>query len=230
MIPLALALALALPSCATRIAGTLAADGSADLTLGASLEPRMAALLSGFAAAGGIPPDAPLLDGPAMAVPMSEVPGVASVSLSNRSATSIEGRLSLAHIGTFLAAGGTDLISFEQSAAGGRLSVNLDLAGSGAFLEAVAPDLVDYLAALMAPIATGQSMTRDEYLFLVTSLYGAGIADEMSAAVIGVDLALPGPVQSAVGGSFSGSSARFAIPLLDVLVLDRPLRYEVVWR
>jgi len=37
-------------------------------------------------------------------------------------------------------------------------------------------------------------------------------------------------VQSVRGGTFSGRRAEFSIPLVDILVMETPLSYEVVWR
>jgi len=225
------ALALPLASCATQIGGSLRADGSADLAVAAALQPTMSALIMGFAAAAGMPPGTAILDGPAIALSMAGSPGISSASLRNASPTSIEGHIQSSHVGEFLAAGGTDFAVFEgMPGGGGRFAVSLDRESGRALLEMISPDVAGYLAALMAPVATGEVMTRAEYLFLVGSVYGAGIAAEISAAQIRVSVGFPGPIQSVAGGSFSGSRADFSIPLLDVLVMESPLRYEVIWR
>jgi hypothetical protein len=122
-------------------------------------------------------------------------------------------------------------ISFEQgSSGGGRSTINLSLDSGPQILALISPDVSDYLAALMAPLATGEKMTKAEYLALVGTVYGRGIADEIAGAAVRVAIDFPGPVQRAVGGTFSGRRAEFAIPLLDLLVLETPLSYEVAWR
>jgi len=190
----------------------------------------MSALIMGFAAAAGIAPGTAILDGPAIAVSMAAAPGIASVSLSNTSPVSIEGQIQASHVGELLAGGGTDFITFEQTAGGGRFTASLDRDSGRAILALISPDITNYLAALMAPVATGEVMTRDEYLFLVGMVYGGGIAEEISNATIRAWIDFPGPIQSARGGTFSGRRAEFVIPLLDILVLETPLSYEVVWR
>jgi len=222
---------LVFASCATQIVGSLEADGRANLHINAALQPRMTALLTAFAAAAGMAPGAPLLDGPAISESMAHAPGIDSVSLANTSPVSIDGRVGVSRIGDFLAAGGRDFISFEQGdGGGGRLTASLDRATGREMLALISPDLNGYLAALMAPVATGEAMTRAQYLSLVTAVYGAAIAQEISSATIRAFVDFPGPIQSVRGGAFSGRRAEFAIPLLDVMVLESPLSYEVVWR
>jgi len=191
----------------------------------------MAALIMGFAAAAGIAPGTAILDGSAISASMAEAPGIASVVLGNTSAVSIEGQVRVSHIGDLLDAGGADFITFEQRAGGGgRFTASLDLNSGRNILALISPDITNYLAALMAPVATGEVMTRDDYLFLVGAVYGPGIAEEISGAMIRAWIDFPGPIQSVRGGTFSGRRAEFAIPLLDVLVLETPLSYEVIWR
>ena len=228
-------------SCASQISGALKGDGQADLNIYAALEPRMTALIRGLSIASGMTQPgaamAPILDGPAIAASMSSAPGVASVSFKNTAPGAIEGPLRISRIGDFLSAGRSagsknlSFIDFEQGASsGGRCTVNLSLNSGPEILALISPEISDYLSALMAPLATGEALTKAEYLTLVGSVYGRGIADEISKAVIRASLDFPGPVQSARGGTFSGRRADFTIPLLDILTLETPLSYEVVWR
>jgi len=245
-IVIAPALALLLFSCATQINGSLRGDGQADLQIRAALEPRISALIGSFTAvSGAAQPDAtaPILDGPAIAASMSSAPGIASVSFKNTTPAAIEGPVKIAQIGDFLAAGSKNarFINFEQNArggaasggastTGGRCTINLSLDSGPEILTLISPEISEYLAALMAPLATGEALTKAEYLELVGSVYGRGIADEISKAVIRASIDFPGTVQSVKGGTFSGRRAEFAIPLPDILALETPLSYEVVWR
>jgi len=235
----ALAFALLCASCAAQINGSLKGDGQADLQIRAALEPRMTALIGGLAVASGgaAQSDIPILDGPSIAASMSSAPGVATVSFKNTAPAAIEGPVKIAKIGDFLAPGGSkkaSFIDFEQNArggaSGGKCTIKLSLATGPEILALISPEISDYLSALMAPLATGEALTKTEYLTLVGSVYGKGIADEISKAFVRASLEFPGPVQSAQGGTFSGRRADFAIPLLDILVLETPLSYEVVWR
>ena len=229
-------------SCAARISGSLQANGQADLNIYAALEPRMAALIASFANAGSPVPGgqsgAPILNGPAISASMSSAPGVASVSFKNTTPAAIEGPVKVSRIGDFLAGGKTSgFISFEQQppksgepSGGGRCVISLSLDSGPDILALISPDIGDYLSALMAPLATGEALTKTEYLALVRSVYSAGIANEIANASIRASIDFPGQVQSVRGGTFSGRRADFNIPLLDLLVLETPLSYEVTWR
>jgi len=229
-------------SCASQMSGSLKEDGQADLQIRAALEPRMTALIGRLSAASGVSqPDAPVLNGPAITASMSSAPGVASVSFKNTAPAAIEGPVKITRIGDFLApgmaaaaaAGGAKkagFINFEQNAPGGKCTINLNLDSGPEILTLISPEISDYLSALMAPLATGEALTRAEYLILVSSVYGRGIADEISKSLIRASIDFPGTIQSVQGGTFTGKRADFAIPLLDIFVLETPLSFEVIWR
>jgi hypothetical protein len=90
-------------------------------------------------------------------------------------------------------------------------------------------EAAEYLAAVMAPCATGENISRAEYLAMVAAICGRAFAEEMAAAILHFSVTVPGSVTLAGGGRYSGSTAVFEIPLLDILVLDRQLRCEVRW-
>jgi len=228
------ALLLVFPSCASQINGALMAEGQADLGIQAELKPGMSALIGRFAALSGTAkPGAPLLDGPSLAASMSRAPGIASVSFANKTPSSIEGPVKISRINDFLSSGRTSgFITYEQknSAGEGHCTVNLNIASGPQILSLISPEVSMYLNALMAPIATGEAMTKSEYLILVGSVYGKVIADEISGSTIRASVNFPGAIQRVKGGTFTGRKADFEIPLLDILVLETPLSYEVVWK
>jgi hypothetical protein len=229
-----MALLPAFSSCASRINGTLMAEGQADLAIQAELKPNMSALIGRFAALSGTAkPGAPLLDGPSLAASMSKAPGVASVSFANKTPSSIEGPVKISRISDFLSSGKANgIINFEQKNAAGEgyCSVNISLASGPWVIGLLSPEISMYLNALMAPIATGEKMTKTEYLTSVASIYGKDIADEIASSSIRASVDFPGAIQRIKGGTFAGRKADFEIPLLDILVLEKPLSYEVVWK
>jgi len=215
-------------SCAARIDGSLAADSSAALSVSMSMEPRMTALIRTLAAVGG--QTGPVLDGPSIARSMSAAPGVASASLRNTTPSAVEGQVRISRIGDFLSAtDGRSFIAFEQGQSGGRCGININRENGPVVLELLSSEISGYLNALMAPIATGESLSKTEYLELVASFYNRAISDEIAGSRIRASLEFPGTVSSVRGGTFSGRRAEFDIPLVDLLVLETPLRYEVNW-
>ena len=218
-------------SCAGRVNGSLAADGSAQLTVSMSLEPRMTALIQRLAAAGGQANSNLVLDGPAISRSMSNSSlGNVSASLRNTAPTAVEGTIQILNINRFLTTGNMrGFIFFEQLQNGGRCEIKIDINNGPTILTNFSPEIAGYLNALMAPLATGEEISKSEYLFLVSSVYGQAVSYEIAGSVIRVSIDFPGTIASVKGGVFSGRRAEFNIPLLDLLVLETPLNYEVTW-
>jgi len=217
-------------SCAARINGSLSADGSAVLSVNMSIEPQMTALLRRVASIGGTATGT-VLDGPAIAKSMSDASsGNVSATLRNTAPAAVEGQVRISAIGKFLSsADGRRFINFEQGRSGGKCVFNIDRGNGSEMLELLSPQIEDLLNALMAPLATGEAMSKNEYLELVSSFYSRTISDEIASSKIRASIDFPGIVTGVKGGTFSGKKATFEIPLLDLLVLETPLIYEVSW-
>jgi len=227
-----LCLSLALVSCAARINGALAADGSAALSVSFSMEPRMTALLRSLSAAGGGHADALILDGAAIAASMSgESSGNVSAALKNTSPSAVDGTVRIANIERFLASEDTGgFINFEHGRGGGNCVINIDRKNGPTILKFLSSDISDFLNALMAPLATGEELTKTEYLLLVSSVFSKAVSDEIAASRIRAAIDFPGQITAVKGGTFSGRRATFDIALIDLLVLETPLTYEVKWK
>ena len=232
---------LILMSCAARIDGSLSADGSAVMNVNVSLEPRMSVLIRSLSAAGG-QTDAPVLNGPAISQSMSRAPGVASVALRNTASAAVEGQTRISQINEFLSAAGavrnsgTAFIYFEQggrvtgnTVSEGRCIININRQNGPVILELLSPEISDYLHALMAPLVTGEDLNKNEYLTLVSNFYSRAVSDEIAQSRIRASISFPGAITGIKGGTYSGRTAAFDIPLLDLLVVEQPLVYEVTW-
>lgn len=218
-------------SCSGEISGALAAGGSGDFTVKAALKPRMGALIGRFSAAMGEGrARANVLDGAAIGASMSKAPGVRSAVFKNTAPAAIEGPVQISNIAEFLApGGGKGFISLAPAGDAVRLGIRLSRETGPDILSLVSPEITDYLSVLMAPIATGEEVSKSEYLDLVASVYGRDIAAEIREGRIKAEIDFPGPIRSVKGGSFAKNRASFDIPLLDLLVLESPLEYEVMW-
>jgi hypothetical protein len=232
-----------LSNCSGRINGNLRRDGSAELSLEIRLEPRMSALIRSLSALSGsttAEKDMPIINAAAIAKSMAAAPGIESVNLQNRNSSSIAGTVRIARIDEFLAlpdaiaagnTAGKRFITYIPVNPPGdsRLLIALDRNTAPLVLTMISADIRDYLSALMAPAATGESLSRAEYLKLVSDFYGQALADEIAAAGITVSIGFPGQIRAVKGGTFTGTQARFDLPLAELLVLENPLEYEVVW-
>jgi hypothetical protein len=233
----AFALLSLLSACSGRYDVAMRGDGAADVSFSASLEPQTARLIVNLSGLGGDAPSAgPLIDAAALARSLKAAPGAASAALRNPDARSVGGTVSIGDLDRFLAtpAGGAKsadrFIRVERSSSGGRLAVSLDRASGPSLLANLSADVADYVSALMAPIATGEELTRAQYLDLVASTYGKGIAAEIAGSTVRASIELPGPATAARGGTFAGRRVEFSLPLVDLLVLERPILLEASWK
>jgi hypothetical protein len=219
-------------SCSASVSGVLRQDSSGDLSFTAALEPETAAMIRAFGAMQG-KSAGPVLDGRSIGRSLGAAPGIASAAVKNTVDEALEGTIRISKIGDFLATPGKNLVTYEPARAGdreSRLAIHLDRESGPPTLRRMSDEAADYLSVLMAPLATGEALGRSEYLYLVASVYGEDVAAEIAAARFKAVLTVPAAVRSVKGGSFSGREARFDIPLLDILVLETPLDYEVTWR
>jgi hypothetical protein len=233
-------------SCSTQVNGTIRRGGSAELKVRAALEPKMNALLMkiSLVLGNGKAPDDIVLDGHGIGLSLAAAPGIASASFRNISPVVIEGAVAVSRIDQFLASAESreaPFIIYEEAApggsgvsggqgSGGRLKISLDRSAAARIIPLISPDVADYLSGIFAPVVTGDVLSKEEYLSLVSSFYGKDIAAEIAAARIRLSLELPGPVVFVRGGTSSGNRVEFDAALTDILVLERPVDYEVSWK
>jgi hypothetical protein len=231
-----LVLLLSAVSCSARLDGEIHSDGRMEFTLKSTLLPNMSRLLKSFSANSG----GQIFDAAMINRNFASMPGIESSALRSVGQDGLEGRIVVASMTGLLehssetfasknAGKKFSAIVWKHSPSGGTLTLNINMDTGQELLLLISPDMVDYLSALMAPIATGEVTGRDAYLELVASVYGKALADEILKAAFLLKLDFPGPVEGVRGGTGKGSRAEFTIPLIDLLVLDRPLHYEVRW-
>ena len=217
-------------SCSANIEARLQHDGSAEIKLEASLESQIAGLLRRLSTNFGLPF---AMDAESMSRSMASAPGISEVHLYNESPTALKGSFSLPKINDFLQTGTGEVgrfIKYSQDNRGGSLAINIDLERSPQLLALFSEDVRNYLAAIMAPAESGIPQSQKEYLEGVASMYGSVLAQEIAGARIKLAIIVPGTIKSIRGGTFSQDRGDFDIPLIDFLVLDHPLDYEIVWQ
>ena len=218
-------------SCSARIDGVFREGGEADLSIRASLEPRTLALIRSLQSFAGEASDAPILDGMSISLSMAAVPGVRTVSIRNTSSSALEGSISISNVEYFFAEGDSNnrFISYKAGPGGSSMVITLDRNSAPELIARLSPEIGEYLSALFAPVVLGDNIDRQEYLSLLASIYGRPLADEIAAAGILVRIEFPRQIIAVQGGNHTGRQAEFNIPVLDILVLESPLHYEVRW-
>ena len=113
------------------------------------------------------------------------------------------------------------------------LTLTLSPATMRALYDSMDEQTRSYADLFMAPAFTGEQMSGEEYIALISSVYGSDLADEISTARMEVTLTAPKGSKvascSREDAKLSGRRAQFAIPLLDLLVMEKEQRYRISW-
>ncbi|MCL2006633.1 MAG: hypothetical protein FWG77_00975 [Treponema sp.] len=214
-----------------RIEGELMEGGAVELSLRTSLGPRTITLIRSLRTFAGDESEVLLLDVPAIGLSLEAMPGIGRAGIRNTSPSALDGTIFISNISDFLAEGDANrrFVVLNEAAQNSSINVVLDrVTAPGLFLN-LSPDILEYFHAIFAPAIQGDHISVQEYLDLLTSIYGRPLADEIEVGVILVQITFPRPIISVRGGTFSGRMAEFSIPLVDFLVLEQPLLYEVRW-
>ncbi|MDR2865518.1 MAG: hypothetical protein LBV68_07920 [Spirochaetaceae bacterium] len=220
--------------CSARISGTLNAAGRADLSINAGLGPKASAMMSRILSGTGASQSV-LLDAQMLNTSLSRLPGIEKALFINKTADSIEGELVITKIDELIskssgtAGPASQFVSWEQKGHGGKTVFYLDKTNGPKLIALLSPELSSYLSSIMAPLVTGEELMKKEYLDLISAVYGGAIAQEIAASRIKVSLKFPAKISGIKGGVYKDNTAEFDISLLDILVVETPLSYEIVW-
>ncbi len=111
-----------------------------------------------------------------------------------------------------------------------RKTVQLHLDRSNyAQLSALFPVLKDPAIASLGP-QPDDTITEDEYLQMVSFSMGESGPGLVKKSFVTLTIAPEGQILSQTGGTISGTAVVFRIPLLRLMVLDKPLDYSVTYR
>ncbi|MCL2094078.1 MAG: hypothetical protein FWH12_07780 [Treponema sp.] len=224
-------ISMPLLSCTATIHGELFEGGSGEVDLILTIENQAQDFIRRFRNISGVSAETAILEGPAMSRLLGALPGIAMADLRNPHPAFLGGFIGISHVGDILRGQERDLFSYTEGAAPGSSSLVLvlDRETVPAFLSQVSPEAEGYLSLLMAPVLLGESLNKDEYLALLAMVYGQALTNEIASSVIQAQIAFPRPIQSIQGGRAQGNLADFEIPLLDLLVMEEALRYELSW-
>jgi hypothetical protein len=120
------------------------------------------------------------------------------------------------------------IVSFTKTAAGYSLRFHLDRGNFDQVLEFL-PFLKNPLFEGLAP-QEGDATTEKEYLEMIELALGEEGATKLQSSTIETRVTVKGTLVSQEGGTASGRVVTYKIPLLRVLLLDKPLDYSIVFR
>lgn len=129
-------------------------------------------------------------------------------------------------VSTKLRAGASDpvskagLVSFTKNNSSSSMVLTLSPANLSALYASLPETVRSYIDLFMAPVFTGESMTKSEYLDLVASVYGQNLADEIAVSYVSIVLSAP---------DTSGKKKKVSVPLADLLAASEPQTYAVSW-
>ena len=120
------------------------------------------------------------------------------------------------------------ILTLKQGPDGTTLRAHLDRKNFSQLLE-LAPFLKNPLFEGLGP-QENDNTTEAEYLELIDLALGEGGSTALKASVIETTIAVKGKVVAQTGGSTVPGGVVFRIPLLRVLLLDKPLDYSLTFK
>jgi hypothetical protein len=228
--------------CETNITGSIENSGRAVLNVNSVFMTNTNALikkLGGFSNAEGAV-DVPIIDADELNKSLTGS-GIEKASFKNvaGNTAALSGEITISKIDDLIK--DREFIKFEKrssgSASGGKATFYIDRKNGPGVLESISPELVAYLQVLMAPIADGNETDitdKKNYLENITMVWGAAVAKEINSSYITLNLKFPEAVTTISSGGKSigkidGNKAVIKIPLIDLLVLEVPVSYEIIW-
>jgi hypothetical protein len=218
---------LSLSACSVAMVATLRSDQQVDVTFSGTIKPKVASLLHDFGSSNQNK-SGPLISAAEITASLQKVPELAQVVTKDIAQQGLEGRFKVVNPETLSQRFPFVNQKLETEESSFSLTLNRETAPQ--LLSLFTAEVRDYLDALMAPIATGENLTKSDYLALVSSVYGKTIAEEIASSKITLEVHVPGTIRSVSGGTGSGAKAFFTIPLVDLLVIEKPLVYRIVWK
>jgi len=118
--------------------------------------------------------------------------------------------------------------AFSETDGKKTLKLHLDK-NNYAGLSSLFPPLSDPVLAGMGP-QPEDKITEEEYLQMIEFSLGSDGPALLSKSFVTLTIKPEGGIVSQTGGAVSGGAVTFKIPLLRILVLDKPLDYSVTYR
>jgi hypothetical protein len=229
-----LAFALLMAGCSGDVAAALRADGSARVSVQAEIPSLLAAKFRKLeqSSGGDTGAAAPLFDVDAIKKAAAERPWMRVASLSRPSPESIKAELDVLAMDKLAASkdlAGTGFLTLSKGPGWAEVKIRLDR-GSAAAAAKLFPGIDPYLMEALSPPALEEDpVTAAEYRTMLRSVLGEKAMPAMEAAAIAISLTAPGKILESAGGSIEGGALKARIPIIDALVLEKPIEIRLRW-
>ena len=224
---------LGLVSCSSKVNVTAKTDGGADIEFSTSFGKVLSDTIKSISSTMGNSKSANFFSADVMKASLkdSDFSNV-KVSVPNENAMTLSGTLPPADRQTH--ATGTLRAADFVSCSSNVLALKISPENLKIFAGGLPQSTKNYLDLFMAPVFTGESMSKDDYRMLIASIYGENIAKELDKSTIDVTLAPPKgkSIKNAAvpkSGSATSAKAAFSIPLLEFLTLSSAQTYSIQW-
>jgi hypothetical protein len=223
-------------ACSAQAFTVVKANGSASISVQASVPEAIAVKFRKLAAGGGSSDSDPagsFFDAAAIRSSLAKKPGISVLSLEQRSPYSINLELSVRSLdelaaspdlksaGVIAISRGPDWTECRFRLARGEASALSSL------MPGIDPNLLD---ALSPPALEEDPVTADEYKTMLKTVLGEKAMPAIEAAAIKLSITVPGVVIGSGGGSLSGSTLSAKLPIIDLLVLEKPIELWIRWK
>jgi hypothetical protein len=155
------------------------------------------------------------------------------LSASAPSRSSLKAEFRVTDLAAFAASpeiAATGLLRLRSGTGWSELSLRLER-GKGDALAALFPGIDPaLLEALSPPLLSADELSRSEYREMLASILGERTMAVIDTSPVRLSLAAPGPVISSSGGRLSGSVLELSIPVLELLVLEKPIELSIRWK
>jgi hypothetical protein len=231
----AVVIAIAAASCSVSQTIVIKADGSGTVAMHAEVSTLLHEYLASLAELSGKPglmTGGKVFDAAAIRKDFEARPGVTVRKAVTPTPDSLDLELAYASIQDVFAKDATLKIAgaLAYSETGGTKSVKLHLDRTNyTQLSSLFPMLKDPTLASLGP-QVNDTITDDEYLEMVRFSLGDDGPALLKKSFVTLTIDPEGEIVSQSGGTVSGGAVTFRIPLLRLLVLDKPLDFSVTFK
>lgn len=232
-----MALILFLGSCSSGLSASLGRDGGCKVEFRVTTPAPIAAKLRKLEQSGGTPASAnsPLFSSEALRASIASKPGLRLIELAQPDSNSLQGAVSVRSLPELASSpelAGSGLLSYTTGTGWTELRVRIARGQSGA-LSALLPGMDPYLLEALSPPALeedAEGISAAEYRTMLKSVLGEKAMPAMEEAAVSLAIVAPGPVLASGGGKLEGSALSVKIPVIDALVLEKPIEFWIRWK